>query len=181
MNLSSNNVIGIDMRWIVTGPESCGKTSLSEFLTSELGLILIPEYARIYITGLDRPYVKEDLDRIARQQIIEWNQYSDETIVFDTDILTTIIWYEEKYGAIPPYMMEHWLSQEKSIYLLCKPDIFWQPDPLRENPDDQDRLFEIYFHYLNAYGKPFKVVSGAGEARNVAAKEFLSRLIRDWQ
>jgi nicotinamide riboside kinase len=180
MNLSLNNMIKIDMQWIVTGPESCGKTSLTEYLTSELELKLIPEYARSYIAGLDRPYVKEDLDRIATQQIIEWNQNPGESIVFDTDILTTIIWYEEKYRAVPQYMMEQWLSQKSSIYLLCKPDLPWYPDPMRENPDDRDRLFEIYFHYLNAYGKPFKIVSGIEEARNASAKEFVTGLTRDW-
>lgn len=168
------------MRWTVTGPESCGKTSLSEYLASELGLKLIPEYARKYIATLDRPYVKEDLDRIARQQIIEWNQNRDISSIFDTDVLTTLIWYKEKYGAVPDYMREHWLCQKGTIYLLCKPDLPWQPDPLRENPNDRDRLFEIYFHYLNAYGKPFKIVSGMEEARNTSAKEFVSRLIRDW-
>ena len=153
------------MRWVVTGPESSGKSMLSEALASECGLILISEYARDYLKDLNRAYTPDDLKNIALHQIDQWKKTYKNPPVFDTDILTTMIWHLEKYGNIPSFMMEHWLNQRGTIYLLCKPDIPWEADPLRENPNDRARLFHIYFHYLNAYGKSFKIVAGQGKER----------------
>jgi len=54
---------------VVTGPESTGKTILSEALSSRLNAVLIPEFARSYIEGLERSYAFADLELIARHQI----------------------------------------------------------------------------------------------------------------
>jgi nicotinamide riboside kinase len=165
-----------NMRWIVTGPESCGKTTLTEYLINNLDIKGIPEYARIFLSDLNRPYIQEDLDKIARQQIIEWNECKDRSAIYDTDILTTIIWYLERYRHIPSYMMDQWLAQDNSIYLLCNTELSWQPDPLRENPDDRDRLFKIYFHFLNAYGKSFKIVKGVEQSRLTDTLDFIRKV-----
>ena len=166
------------MRWIVTGSESSGKTSLAHALADELDLILVPEYARLYIDGLDRPYISDDLDVIAHQQVEEWNLCYDKTPIFDTDILTTIIWYLDKFGKCPGYMLNHWLGQQRSFYLLCKPDFPWIPDPQRENPHDRDRIFAMYFHFLNAYGKTFKIVSGPENDRIRSIMKFINKIER---
>ncbi|MFP6606898.1 MAG: ATPase, partial [Myxococcota bacterium] len=50
-------------------------------------------------------------------------------------------------------------------YLLAKPDLPWQPDPLRESPTDRDRLFGVYQTTLDAYGYPFTEIEGEGDAR----------------
>ena len=163
------------MRWIITGPESSGKTTLCKVLSQNFNLPVVDEYARDYIDTLDRNYTENDLIHIAQQQITEWNCHRTLETFFDTDLLTTIIWYQDKFNKIPSFMMDHWLKQKNGIYLLCVPDIDWTFDPQRENPEDRDRIFRIYFHLLNAYGKPFKIIAGTGTARNDHAIQFIRR------
>lgn len=52
----------------IVGPESSGKSTLSNELAMALDCPRVPEYAREYLEGLDRPYVLEDLDVIAVRQ-----------------------------------------------------------------------------------------------------------------
>lgn len=53
----------------IVGPESSGKTTLAEQLAGALGSRWVPEYARVYLENLDRPYVFEDLREIAMGQL----------------------------------------------------------------------------------------------------------------
>jgi nicotinamide riboside kinase len=58
------------------------------------------------------------------------------------------------------------LRQRKhDLYLLCLPDIEWEPDPLRENPDDRWELLKTYRSELNALNVNFVEVEGTGEIR----------------
>ena len=53
----------------IVGAESSGKTSLARQLSELYECSWVPEYAREYLEGLDRPYVPEDLYSIADIQI----------------------------------------------------------------------------------------------------------------
>src|SRR5688572_19522645 len=53
----------------IVGPESSGKTTLARELASIFGAPWVPEYAREYLEGLGRPYVENDLNRIAEGQL----------------------------------------------------------------------------------------------------------------
>ena len=44
------------------------------------------------------------------------------------------------------------------FYLLCKPDIPWESDPLRENPNDRIKLFDIYKMELDNLGHKYYIV-----------------------
>jgi nicotinamide riboside kinase len=51
------------------------------------------------------------------------------------------------------------------LYLLCNTDLPWEYDPLRENPDDRERLFELYKKELEDRGFSFAIISGTGKER----------------
>ena len=62
---------------VITGPESTGKTTLAEALAQKLNALLIPEYARSYVEGLNRPYTYSDVEMIAQHQLEEESKFSD--------------------------------------------------------------------------------------------------------
>ncbi len=62
------------IRVVVTGPESTGKTEICKFLAAACKTEYIPEYAREYISSLNRPYTFEDVEKIARVQVEQWQQ-----------------------------------------------------------------------------------------------------------
>ena len=153
---------------VLTGPESTGKSSLLQALHAHLGWPIAPEAARSYLSEFGSSYTLEDVQRIhalqasAQQSII---QSATSPTLSDTDALTTVIWAEEKFGTVHTTMRSDAANPLADFYLLCKPDLPWEADPLRENPNDRDRLFAKHEAFLRAKYLPYAVVSGSGKAR----------------
>ena len=161
--------------FVVTGPESSGKTYLSQQLAAHFDLLHQEEYARSYLDTLDRKYLERDLITIAKGQYDFLNEQKDpgKAIIMDTDGLTLKIWSEEKFGRVEPMIVDFWKKNLPSAYLLCKPDIPWVYDPQRENPTDRHRLFSIYEEEIMATGIPYIIIEGNFEERYEKAKAYL--------
>ena len=157
---------------VVTGPESCGKTTLAKQLADRLEAPLVNEAARDYLQNKDS-YQKSDLLRIAKlQNAMEQEKavLSTDKLVCDTDLLVILIWSEFKYGRCDPWIRETFENcfNEKSLtrhYVLCAPNIPWQKDRLRENPHNREELFAVYLKKLKDYKLQHSVVSGSSKER----------------
>lgn len=147
---------------ILTGPESTGKSTLATKCADKYNLTIVHEYAREYLNGLPMAYEIEDLHTIAHHQHILITEAASrhKIIICDTDLLTLIIWYEEKYNNIPVWIMKAWIQDNESMHFLCYPDIPWIKDPQREHPQDRKRLYGLYLNYLKKYKKPYVPVIG---------------------
>jgi len=157
-------------RIVITGPESSGKTTLALGLARRSGGAYVPEVAREYLEKLGRPYTEQDLLAIAQAQIQKENEIVHEAggnglLICDTDLITIRIWSEEKYGHCDPWIIEQTERRPYDLWLLCTPDMPWEPDPLRENAHDRDRLFDVYERMLCALGKGYGVMSGDRDTR----------------
>jgi len=132
---------------IFIGPESSGKTTLCKKISNHLKIPFNEEYARAYLEKTNGSYTKKDLLNIAKQQLIK----EKKKILLDTDLISIKIWSEYKFKHCDKWIVEQIYKQktEKRFYFLCKPDIPWESDPLRENPNNRDDLFAIYKKELN--------------------------------
>ncbi len=159
-----------------TGPESSGKTTLAEQLSTALTAPLVNEASREYLTELygRKPgshYQQADLLSIARlQHQREQRALVDKPafIVCDTDLLVIVIWSEVRYGNVErdlARLFDTALAAAPRTYLLCAPDMPWEADPLRENPRDRDQLFERYRRKLDALGATYHVMRGNPDER----------------
>jgi NadR type nicotinamide-nucleotide adenylyltransferase len=155
-------------RIAITGPESTGKSMLASQLASHYKTAWVPEYAREYLDHLGRPYLEEDLLKIAHGQLSaeEIQLPKASTYLFcDTELLVIKIWSEVKYNRCHPWIMEAITALPYDLYLLCDIDLPWEYDPLREHPDQRNFLFELYCNELMRRGSPFYVVRGLGKDR----------------
>ncbi|NMM46822.1 AAA family ATPase [Marinigracilibium pacificum] len=167
------------LRIAVTGPESSGKTTLSKKLADHFKGIWIPEYAREYLTNIDRQYTEHDLPEIAKGQWWLWeNIKNNKTDLFiaDTDLLVIKIWSEYKYGYTHPFIKYLLKKQNFDGYILTKADIPWEEDELRENPLDRDKLFNMYLNELKNQATPYIVVEGQEPERSQIAIDFINSL-----
>ena len=161
------------MIWVFTGPESSGKTTLAQALSERLRWPVLPELARGYLTQramntAQEPYRYRPSDLIAlvrAQQVLEAPVDETEHCILDTDLLTLTTWWQEKYGPVPALFNEAWSSQLPRFYLLCRPDLPWETDPLRENPQDRERLFGLCEQQLRRRGCQYAICDGAGTSR----------------
>jgi nicotinamide riboside kinase len=164
--------------WI-TGPESCGKTELAQFLCEQIpNSVYVEEFARSFLEKKIPPFScsYEELKFIVAEQIAIWRSIEENTkdvYVFDSDILVLKIWVEEVYGEIWPEIESVIQLRKTDLVLLCKPDVPWVSDPLRTNPHDRSRLFDKYIFYLNKYNLPHEIIHGSFEEREKIAIELI--------
>ena len=143
---------------IVTGPESSGKTTLCKALAKHFNIPFTKEYAREFLNQLNRDYIQDDLLEIAKGQL----EAEHNSQLLDTDLITIKIWSEYKYGNCAKWVTDKIEEQKKEnrFYLLCRPDIPWKADPLRENPFEREELFKIYKKELERLGAEYTIIEG---------------------
>ena len=152
------------MKIAFTGPESSGKTTMARWTAKHISYELVPEYAREYLQKTT-VYHLNDLNNIALEQFKRNSALRD--LVVDTEMLVMKIWCEEKYSNCSQEILGLLKEQQIDHYFLCKPDIPWEPDPLRENPEDRERLFRLYERDLLELGASYNVLSGNIEERKM--------------
>lgn len=156
---------------IITGPESSGKTTLCQQLSNHFNIPFTQEFARLYIDSLDRDYIINDLLSIAKQQL----KSEFKSQLLDTDLITIKIWSEYKYGRCDKWILDEIEKQksEKRFYILCSPDIPWQTDNQRENPNDRKKLFEIYKKELENLKHKYFILNGENRLEKIIKKIYL--------
>jgi NadR type nicotinamide-nucleotide adenylyltransferase len=143
----------------LTGPECSGKTTLATRMAKELKAVMLPEFARDFLSH-GKGYTFEDLDTIAagqRQLELEAEQKGHNLIVCDTDLLVVKIWSEVKFGKVSPLVEHLYQTATYDLTFLCKPIYNWEYDPLREVPDplERMRLYSLYVDALVKEGRKF--------------------------
>ena len=153
---------------IVTGSESSGKTTICKSLSNYYNTPFAEEYSRMYLNSLQRDYRQEDLLEIAKGQL----KSNQENQICDTDLITIKIWSNYKYGNCNNWILEQIEKQktENRFYLLCKPDIPWESDPLRENPTNREELFEIYKEEIEKLKHNYSIIEGDERIKNSISK-----------
>lgn len=153
----------------IIGPESTGKSTLASYLADRYDAVLVPEYARIYMEkrALACTYTREDVIRIAQHQIEEMKSHEgrekdERVVVYDTELIITKVWMLHKYGECPDFIEKALRQYPMDVYLLCYPDLPWEPDPVRENPTIREYLFDWYEKEVQALGIPYYIIRHEG-------------------
>lgn len=167
----------------IVGPESSGKTTLTKALAQHYATIWVKEFAREALERGGPRYGEPDLLRFAAGQQDALNvglraaQEHRTTLLFcDTDFITFRIWSMEVFGHCHPVIEQ--LAEQVAFdhWFLCKPDVPWEPDPLRANPFDRDRLFTLYEAMLTELGKPYTILVGDRDQRLRTAAAMVERV-----
>jgi nicotinamide riboside kinase len=139
-------------------------------LTEHYAESWVPEVARAYLEGLNRPYTYEDLLLIGKRQLSledELAATAKHFLFCDTDLRVIQVWSQHRFGKVDPWVLEEIARRTYDLILLCAPDLPWQEDPLREHPELEMRqqFFAQYLQLTEQSGFPFTIVSGDASAR----------------
>jgi NadR type nicotinamide-nucleotide adenylyltransferase len=168
---------------VVIGPECTGKSTLSAALADALRTIWVPEYARTFLDGLDRPYTYEDFSTIAKGQIAyedsALGKVRSDYLVCDTDLYVLKVWGEARFGYCHRSILESISKRPYDLYLLCYTDIPWTPDPQREHPDERDRqyFYHQYRDIVQQSGVPWADIRGTESERLQTALHAVKSLL----
>jgi NadR type nicotinamide-nucleotide adenylyltransferase len=155
-------------RIALIGPESSGKTTLSKRLAEQYKTLWVPEHARDYVKKLNRPYTADDILIIAKEQLKVEEQLllnANKLLFIDTELIIAKIWCEDKFGFCPEWISGKSEEKKYDLYLLTKPDLPWEQDPVRENSNRRDYFFNLYLDEIETRKFNYEVISGSGEVR----------------
>jgi HTH-type transcriptional repressor of NAD biosynthesis genes len=157
---------------VLYGPESTGKSTLAQQLSTYFNTVKVDEFARDYLqykfetTGNACEY--QDLIPITIGQRIAENNAIEEANKFlfcDTDALETYVYSHAYFDKAPTELKEAVRKSDYDLYLLLDVDVAWTPDDLRDKPEDRDEMFKLFENGLLEFGKKYVVINGIGEQR----------------
>jgi len=175
---------------VVLGPESTGKSTLSEALAKHYGIVDCKEYARQYLHENGTKYNFEDLLTIAKgqltieQQAIQkaeqlFIEKSKNKIIIDTNMYVMKVWCEYVFNDCHTFILDQINKRNYDLYLLADIDLPWSADEMREYPDEKPRqeLFAIYKDILINQTTPWGIVSGVGDQRTQQAIQLIDKIL----
>ncbi len=189
---------------VILGPESTGKSTLCELLAQHYNTLWCPEFAREYLLTNGMEYTYEDLLTIAKGQLAleaeyeamvhgSWSmvekrwvnaktlrsQKHAPLLFIDTDMYVMKVWCEYVFQKCHHFILDEIVKRPADLYLLCKPDLPWTHDVLREYPDEKPRqeLYHIYRDIMINQKAPWIEISGDYEERLQQAITAVDKLI----
>jgi NadR type nicotinamide-nucleotide adenylyltransferase len=168
---------------VIIGPESTGKSTLCEGLAAHYHTEWVREYAREYLLTHGTAYSYDDLSTIARGQLALEDAAAatigDGVLFIDTDLYVMKVWSEYVFGRCEPWILKEIVARHYDGYLLCRTDLPWTKDELREYPDlaTRERLYHIYKDILINQPVPWVEIGGQAGERLQNAIEAVERLL----
>lgn len=178
---------------VAIGPESTGKSTLCANLAEHYNTNWCREYAREYLLTHGTIYTFDDLLTIAEGQLrleqeeteacidlhIAQKKEGRPLLFLDTDMYVMKVWCEFVFGKCHPKILNQIVTRKYDGYLLCKPDLPWVKDELREYPDlvTRERLYHHYKDLLVNQSTPWFEVLGKDAERIQSTTTWVSNLI----
>ncbi len=150
---------------LITGPESVGKSVLSENLAKHYETNFTPEYAREHLKEKLFDFNINDLEIIARNQHVSHlkNIFRANKICFsDTSSIETHLYSHIYLGTSSP-KIDYYLPLVKYVFdlaILLTPETPWVKDNLRNREKERWDFFSKNEKILQEFGVPFKIISG---------------------
>lgn len=165
----------------VVGPESTGKSTMSEYLAKHYHTVWVPEYARGYCEKLTAPPTIEDEVNMFRGQLAlekELLPQANRILICDTTFITVKIWSDAFFAYTPQEVLDELPQHPYNLYLLLNIDLPWQDDPLRDFPNQREHFMNVWHQELQALNARYVVVSGSDESRYNNAVAAIDEFLR---
>lgn len=166
----------------IVGPESTGKSTITQQLARHYKTLWVPEYARYYCAALTEPCnLQDEINMYHGQVALEESilAIAEKDLIFcDTTFITVKIWSDEVFGETPKVVLDALPNYTYDLYLLMDIDLPWQEDPLRDFPHKREHFMQVWHQELQGLNANYIVINGQEERLNnaiAAVGSFLSK------
>jgi NadR type nicotinamide-nucleotide adenylyltransferase len=173
-------------RIVICGPESTGKSTMTENLSVHFNTNYVDEFAREFLQKKWDIYnevcTKEDLIKIAKGQIELENtkiKSANKLIFCDTNISTTLAWSKTHFdGYFDPWILSQSKLLKYDYYLLLNTDVAWIKDDLRDSPNDREKMFLAHKFELDILNVNYDIIEGSNfDKRLKQAVDYIKKSI----
>lgn len=176
------------VRVVLTGSESVGKTTLARDLARHFNVLVADEFVRDYASKKGAPLTYDDHRVIAEGQMAREDAAlaaarirGDRLLIYDTDLVSTVVYHYHYYGKCPPYIEEHARARLANQYLLLDIDVPWVADGVRDRASRRTDVHTLFVETLSRLGARFTVVRGSWTSRLAQAIRIIDTLRIDHQ
>ncbi|MEK6970395.1 MAG: AAA family ATPase [archaeon] len=178
-------------RICIVGPESVGKSTLTEELAKHYNTVYVEEYGRTLLEEYMRNQSYkggeihyEDISAIARGQLASENalaQQANKLLFCDTDLNTTVYWSNYFFKKCPSWVEKTAEKSKYDLYLLLDGDVPWVQDGTRvmHNKEDRKKNVEWWKTKLENKGIPYLLLRGSWEERFLCATKAIDKLLSE--
>ena len=98
---------------------------------------------------------------VKKKKIEEEIRGGGDYIITDTCVLDIELWSKIKFKKVDEKILYLSTKEEFDIYLLCKPDIPWKYDKLRENEHTRELIYKEFKSIMKKRNLNYFVIGGS--------------------
>ncbi|HOV14358.1 MAG TPA: AAA family ATPase [Spirochaetota bacterium] len=147
----------------IYGPESTGKSILTEKLANYYNTIFVPEVAREIIDN-EKDITPDTISQIFishADEIIDKSKSADRFLFVDSDYITTEIYSNFFFKTIPPYPQWVANANQFDLYLFCDIDVPWVYDKQRFTEKLRKETREWFMNELIKRKINYEIIDGS--------------------
>jgi HTH-type transcriptional regulator, transcriptional repressor of NAD biosynthesis genes len=148
------------------GPESTGKTVMTQRMASMFNTVSVPEVAREFL--ITNSFTAEDIIAIGKahdERILAKTKEANKILFVDTDAITTQIYSAHYLNVVPEILLEFERQTRFDHYFLFDIDVPWVADGLRDLGDRREEMFGRFKRALEDRKVEYTLVGGDWEKR----------------
>lgn len=169
-------------RVVLSGPESTGKTVLSQMLAAHFNTNFVEEYGRTYCEEIKSDLDPIDFGHIAGGQIImedEAAKNSNKILFCDTDLIITQVWAEIYFNHCPQWIVEASHQRKYDLFILLDVDVPWVDDGTRAFEKQRQWMWNRLREEFESRNLPYIMVKGDFNERFDQAVAAVEKLLLD--
>lgn len=160
------------------GPESTGKSTLTEKMAKHYHTVFVPEVARELITSND--ITVGEIIKIGQAQterVKEKANIANKIVFCDTDLITTKIYAQYYLNQVPDILNKLENEIRYDLYFLLDIDVEWVADHLRDFGDRRQEMFNLFKSELEKRGINYILINGNYEEREEKIKKIIDSIL----
>lgn len=169
----------------IFGPESTGKSMLTEKLAKYFGTIFVPEIARDILGNRhcrEKDFNLIGIEHAAAVYQAQRDKEAHRILFVDTDTITTRVFHDVYYpheGLMTKELLSRIEAEgpQYDFYFLCDVDVPWVPDTSRDLGDVREEMFDIYKQELEKRSLNYVILSGDWDNRWKIATDTVNKLL----